>query len=128
MMGRCIRGRGVLNDGTLHPGTGGVHTHMTNSRLTDPEVLEWRFPVLVGGDGTRRRTRFLEAMTLAVLSGHRIIAPPGLAGGDPGAVGRSWVEQQNGARQDLASADKAEVAAGDVFVLETPSGGGYGPA
>ena len=138
------QGAGVLNDGTLHPGAGGVHTHMTNSRLTDPEVLEWRFPVLLeefslrrgsggagaakGGDGTRRRTRFLEPMTLALLGGHRVVPPPGLNGGGPGEVGRGWVERTDGARDTLKSADKTEVGAGDVYVLETPSGGGCGEA
>ncbi|MGB0498907.1 MAG: hydantoinase B/oxoprolinase family protein, partial [Rubricella sp.] len=92
-------GAGVLPDGRGHPGTGGVHTHMTNSRLTDPEVLEWRFPVVLeefslragsggegafpGGDGTRRRIRFLEPMTLAILAGHRTVPPPGLVKGKP---------------------------------------------
>ncbi|MEL6584089.1 MAG: hydantoinase B/oxoprolinase family protein, partial [Pseudomonadota bacterium] len=96
-------GAGRRSDGTGYPGTGGVHTHMTNSRLTDPEVLEWRFPVMLeefslrpgsggegafpGGDGTRRKTRFLEDMTLAVLSNHRIIPPPGLEGGSAGHCG-----------------------------------------
>ena len=137
-------GAGVMNDGTGHPGTGGVHTHMTNSRLTDPEVLEWRFPVVLetfalrrgtggggrfrGGDGTLRRTRFLEPMTLALLSGHRIIPPPGLAGGGAGALGRSVIERADGTWEDLPTAARAEVAPGDVYRLETPSGGGYLPA
>ena len=134
------QGAGILNDGTLHPGTGGVHTHMTNSRLTDPEVLEWRFPVVVdefslrrgsggdgdarGGDGTRRRTRFLEPMTLAVLSGHRVVPPPGLNRGGPGAVGRSTVVRADGREDVLKSADQTEVGPGDTYVLETPTGGG----
>ena len=95
-------GAGVLSDGSGHPGTSGVHSHMTNSRLTDPEVLEWRFPVVLdefriregsggagrfrGGDGVTRRIRFLEPMTVAILSGHRVVPPPGLAGGGPGAL------------------------------------------
>ncbi len=136
------QGAGILNDGTLHPGASGVHTHMTNSRLTDPEVLEWRFPVVLeefslragsggdgaakGGDGTKRRTRFLEDMTLAILTGHRVVPPPGLAGGMPGAVGQSRVERASGGLDVLQSADKTDVHAGDVYVLETPTGGGYG--
>ncbi len=123
-------------------GTDAVHTHMTNSRLTDPEVLEWRFPVRVesfairrgsggtgrhrGGDGVVRRIRFLEPMTAAILSNHRRIAPFGLAGGGPGARGRNWVERANGERVELGPTDRIEMAAGDVFVLETPGGGGYG--
>ena len=95
--------------GPNFPGTDAVHTHMTNSRLTDPEVLEWRFPVHLesfalrtgsggtgrhrGGDGTVRRVRFVEAMTAAILSGRRKNAPFGLAGGNPGAAGRNWVER-----------------------------------
>ncbi|HUN51391.1 MAG TPA: hydantoinase B/oxoprolinase family protein [Candidatus Sulfotelmatobacter sp.] len=125
-------------------GTSAVHTHMTNARLTDPEVLEWRFPVLLesfeirrssggagrhrGGDGARRRIRFLEPMTAALLSSHRSVPPFGLAGGEPGQVGRQWVERRDGARQMLQGRDKTDMGAGDVFVIETPSGGGYGPA
>ncbi|QDL92332.1 5-oxoprolinase [Paroceanicella profunda] len=136
-------GAGVLNDGTGYAGTSGVHTHMTNSRLTDPEVLEWRFPVLLeefslragsggagrfrGGDGTTRRIRFLEPMTVAILSGHRVTPPPGLAGGAPGGLGRTRVVRADGTVEDLASADKRELAPGDVYWLETPGGGGYLP-
>jgi 5-oxoprolinase (ATP-hydrolysing) len=125
-------------------GTSAVHTHMTNARLTDPEVLEWRFPVLLesfeiragsggagrhkGGDGTRRRLRFLEPMTAAILASHRTVPPFGLAGGAPGQVGRQWVERADGTVQTLQGRDKTEMAAGDTFVIETPSGGGYGPA
>jgi len=123
-------------------GTDAVHTHMTNTRLTDPEVLEWRFPALLesfeirhgsggagrwhGGNGIVRRVRFLEAMTAAILSGHRRIPPYGMAGGAPGQVGRNWVERADGGRLALGGADKAELSAGDVFVIETPGGGGYG--
>jgi 5-oxoprolinase (ATP-hydrolysing) len=119
-----------------------VHTHMTNTRLTDPEVLEWRFPVLVeefairrgsggagkwrGGDGAIRRIRFLEPMTAAILSGHRRVPPYGMAGGKPGAVGRNWVRHTSGTVVELGGCDKIEVNAGDVFVIETPGGGGYG--
>ena len=125
-------------------GTDAVHTHMTNSRLTDPEVLEWRFPVLVesfairhgsggagrhrGGDGAVRRIRFREPMTAAILSNHRVVAPFGVAGGGDGAPGRNRVERTDGAVEELTATDKAEMAAGDVFVIETPGGGGYGEA
>jgi 5-oxoprolinase (ATP-hydrolysing) len=123
-------------------GTDAVHTHMTNTRLTDPEVLEWRFPVMLesfgiragsggrgrwrGGDGIVRRVRFLEAMTAAILSGHRRIPPYGMAGGEPGKLGRNWVERADGSILQLGGADKAELGPGDVFVIETPGGGGYG--
>jgi 5-oxoprolinase (ATP-hydrolysing) len=125
-------------------GTDAVQTHMTNSRLTDPEVLEWRFPVLLedfrirrgsggrgrhkGGDGVVRRIRFLEAMTAAILSGHRAIPPYGMAGGEPGALGRNSVERKGGSVLTLKGTDKAEMQPGDVFVIETPGGGGYGPS
>jgi 5-oxoprolinase (ATP-hydrolysing) len=125
-------------------GTDAVHTHMTNSRLTDPEVLEWRFPVLVesfairrgsggagkhrGGDGAVRRIKFREAMTAAILSGHRRVPPYGMAGGGPGAVGRNYVQRADGSRVELAGTGRAEMAAGDVFVIETPGGGGFGDA
>jgi len=124
-------------------GTDVVQTHMTNSRLTDPEVLEWRFPVLLesyeirrgsggagrwrGGDGGTRRIRFLAAMTASILANHRLIAPHGMAGGGPGEAGRNWVERRDGQRIELGPADRAEMAPGDVFVIETPGGGGFGP-
>ncbi len=119
-----------------------VQTHMTNSRLTDPEVLEWRFPVLLesfairrgsggagrwrGGDGAVRRIRFREPMTVSTLSGHRRVPPYGMAGGSPGALGRNWVERADGSVTPLAGADSTEVGVGDVLVVETPGGGGYG--
>ncbi len=125
-------------------GTDTVQAHMTNSRLTDPEVLEWRYPVRIdahqirpgsggggkwhGGNGATRRVRFLETMTAAILAGHRRIPPYGMAGGAPGAVGRNWVERADGSRTELSYADETQVAAGDVFVIETPGGGGYGKA
>ncbi len=137
-------GAGVLSDGRGYPGTSGVHSHMTNSRLTDPEVLEWRFPVVLdefalrrgsggdgrfrGGDGVVRRIRFLEPMTVAILAGHRVVPPPGLAGGGAAAVGRSRIVRADGTVEALASADRAEVGPGDVWWLETPGGGGYGEA
>jgi 5-oxoprolinase (ATP-hydrolysing) len=123
-------------------GADAVQAHMTNSRLTDPEVLEWRFPVRIdghcirpgsggagewrGGNGATRRVRFLEAMTAAILAGHRKIAPYGMAGGAPGDVGRNWVERRDGSRTELGYADETQVDTDDVFVIETPGGGGYG--
>ncbi|HEY0522153.1 MAG TPA: hydantoinase B/oxoprolinase family protein, partial [Stellaceae bacterium] len=125
-------------------GADAIHTHMTNSRLTDPEVLEWRFPVLLerfairrgsggagrhrGGDGTARRLRFREAMTAAILAGHRRVPPYGLAGGEPGAVGRNRVERTDGAVEEFGATHAVEMNPGDVFVVETPGGGGYGKA
>ena len=135
-------GAGYLNDGTGHAGASAVHTHMTNSRLTDPEVLEWRFPVVLerfairrgsggagrwpGGDGTVRRIRFLAPMTLAILSGHRTVPPPGLDGGGPGACGVNRVIRADGRVERLASADRTEMAPGDVWEVATPGGGGCG--
>jgi 5-oxoprolinase (ATP-hydrolysing) len=123
-------------------GTDAVHTHMTNSRLTDPEVLEWRFPVLLesfairpnsggngryrGGNGVIRRLRFLEPMTAGILSGRRLIPPYGLNGGGDATVGRNYVERQDGTVEELGSADVVEMGAGDLFAIETPGGGGYG--
>lgn len=123
-------------------GTDAVHTHMTNSRLTDPEVLEWRFPVLLesfgirsnsggrghhhGGNGVIRRIRFLEEMTAGILSNHRIISPFGLHGGEAGAVGRNYVERSDGSVEELGSKAVVNMNPGDMFVIETPGGGGYG--
>jgi 5-oxoprolinase (ATP-hydrolysing) len=119
-----------------------VQTHMTNSRLTDPEVLEWRFPVRLesfeiragsggrgrwrGGHGAVRRVRFLEPMTAAILSGHRLVRPHGLEGGEAGAPGRNYVLRAGGATSDLGPFGETEMAPGDLFVIETPGGGGYG--
>jgi 5-oxoprolinase (ATP-hydrolysing) len=119
-----------------------VQTHMTNSRLTDPEVLEWRFPVRLeafsvrrgsggagahsGGDGAVRRVRFLEPMTAVMLANHRRVAPFGVDGGAPGAVGRNWIERTDGTREDYGATFQVEMNAGDVFVIETPGGGGFG--
>jgi 5-oxoprolinase (ATP-hydrolysing) len=119
-----------------------VQTHMTNSRLTDPEVLEWRFPVRLeafsirrgsggrglhaGGDGATRRVRFLEPMTAVMLANHRRVAPFGVAGGHAGDVGHNWVERADGTREDYGATCQVEMNAGDVFVIETPGGGGFG--
>ncbi|WP_327217209.1 hydantoinase B/oxoprolinase family protein [Streptomyces cyaneofuscatus] len=125
-------------------GTDAVQTHMTNSRLTDPEILEWRLPVLLesfavregsggagrwhGGGGVERRIRFREPVTVALLSGHRRVPPYGAEGGEPGALGEQYVERAGGAVDRLEGCDTAELAAGDVLVVRTPGGGGYGPA
>jgi 5-oxoprolinase (ATP-hydrolysing) len=128
--------------GPGYNGTSVVQTHMTNSRLTDPEVLEWRFPVLVdsfairrgsggdgrwrGGDGAVRRLRFQEPMTVSTLSQHRRVPPYGMAGGAPGALGRNLVRRADGTVVELAGCDSAEVYPGDIFEIHTPGGGGYG--
>ncbi|HSC08852.1 MAG TPA: hydantoinase B/oxoprolinase family protein, partial [Steroidobacteraceae bacterium] len=124
-------------------GTSAVHTHMTNSRLTDPEVLELRFPVLLrefriragsggagrhrGGDGTVRHLEFREAMTASILANHRRIAPFGLGGGEAGALGANRVIRATGTIEELPATASVEVAPGDAFVIETPGGGGFGP-
>lgn len=124
------------------PGAPAVQTHMTNSRLTDSEVLEWRLPVQLdefalrpgsgggkrhGGDGAVRRIRFREPMTVSTLSQHRRVPPYGMAGGEPGALGANRVEHADGTVTELAGRDSADVGPGDVLVIETPGGGGYGP-
>jgi len=130
--------------GPDHDGTDAVHTHMTNARLTDPEVLEWRFPVILesfairkgsggkgrhrGGDGTVRRMRFLEDMTATILSSHRETDPFGLEGGAAGLRGRNSVERADGQVDKLKGADGTKLHPGDVVVIETPGGGGFGPA
>ncbi|MCI3244494.1 hydantoinase B/oxoprolinase family protein [Streptomyces spinosisporus] len=125
------------------PGAPVVQTHMTNSRLTDPEVLEWRLPVQLdefavrhgsggsgrwpGGDGAVRRIRFHEPMMVSTLSQHRRVRPYGMAGGEPGALGANRVERADGTVTVLGGSDSADVGPGDVLVIETPGGGGYGP-
>jgi 5-oxoprolinase (ATP-hydrolysing) len=133
---------GGTGAGARFDGADAVHSHMTNTRLTDPEVLEWRYPVLLeefsirrgsggrgrhrGGDGVVRRIRFQEPMEVAVLSGRRRVAPHGLHGGEPGAAGRNRLVRANGAVVDLGGTAAARVEPGDVLVIETPGGGGYG--
>jgi N-methylhydantoinase B len=128
--------------GANFDGTDAVQTHMTNSRLTDPEVLETRYPVQVesfclrpdsggkgkhcGGNGVIRRIRFLEPMTANILSNHRFVAPFGLNGGEAGLVGRNWIERQDGTQENLDEPATVEMKPGDVFVIETPGGGGFG--
>lgn len=124
-------------------GTDVVQTNMTNSRLTDPEILEFRFPVRLdsyairagsggagrwhGGSGAVRRMRFLEPMTAAILSNNRVVAPFGMAGGAAGALGKNSVERADGAVEALGHIGKVAMGEGDVFVIETPGGGGFGP-
>lgn len=123
-------------------GTSAVHTHMTNARLTDPEVLEWRFPVRLedfhirrgsggpgrhkGGDGTWRKIRFLEPMTAALLSSHRVVPSFGLEGGSDGEKGRNWHEQADGTLTEIPGRVNVELAANDAIIISTPSGGGFG--
>jgi 5-oxoprolinase (ATP-hydrolysing) len=123
-------------------GTDAVHTHATNSLLTDPEVLEWRFPVLLdrfairrgsggrgrhqGGNGVVRQIRFREAMTAAILSNRRRVPPFGLQGGEPGQPGKNWVRRVSGAVEHLTATAVVEMQKEDVFVIETPGGGGFG--
>ena len=123
-------------------GCSAVHTHMTNSRLTDPEVLEWRYPVVLetfhvregsggegghrGGDGVVRRMRFDEAMEINVLSGHRSVPPYGAAGGEPGDVGHNRKIAADGTVTEFTASAQTTVEPGDCFEIETPGGGGYG--
>jgi 5-oxoprolinase (ATP-hydrolysing) len=125
-----------------NPGTDAVHSHMTNSRLTDPEVLEWRFPVILnsfeirrnsggvgrnpGGDGVVRKVKFLESMTANIISGHRKVPPYGLFGGGTGKTGSNYVEHPDGTVTPLSGTDQIELREGDVMVIKTPGGGGYG--
>ncbi len=133
---------GVLGDGTGFSGAEGVHTHMTNSRLTDPEILEYRFPVLLedfhvrkgsggkgkwsAGDGTERTIRFLEEMDCAILASHRRVPPHGLAGGGPGALGMTRVRRADGRTETLEGCDQTVLKPGDAVIVTTPTGGGYG--
>ncbi len=123
-------------------GCSAVHTHMTNSRLTDPEVLEWRFPVRLesfsirknsggkglknGGDGVDRRMRFLESMTVNIITGHRVVPPYGMSGGGSGVVGKNYVIHSDNSITELKTKGQIEVTKGDLFVLKTPGGGGFG--
>ena len=129
--------------GPDHPGTSAVQTHMTNSRLTDPEILETRLPVRVdgfairhgsggagqnrGGDGVERRISFLAPMRANMLANRRAVAPRGIAGGCDAEPGRNWVERADGSREELGATGWADMQPGDRFVVLTPGGGGYGP-
>ncbi|WP_137178399.1 hydantoinase B/oxoprolinase family protein [Roseomonas sp. AR75] len=123
-------------------GTSAVQTHMTNTRMTDPEVLELRYPVRLeefairrgsggaghwpGGDGSRRRIRFLRPMEAVIVASRRTVPPHGLQGGQPGAPGRQWVERGDGRIHPMKGQDRAALEAGDLLALETPGGGGWG--
>jgi 5-oxoprolinase (ATP-hydrolysing) len=133
---------GVFNDGTGFDGADAVHTHMTNSRLTDPEILEFRFPVLLedfrireasggkgrwsAGDGTERIIRFLEEMDCAILSSHRKIRPHGLKDGADGELGTTKVRRLDGTIETLKGCDQTVLKAGEAVIVTTPTGGGYG--
>ncbi len=123
-------------------GASAIQSHMTNSRLTDPEVLEWRYPVLLkefkirknsggrghynGGDGVERWLQFLQDMQAAIISNHRTISPPGLKGGEDAARGENWLQKANGSILKLKSSEQVSVQKGDIFIIKTPGGGGYG--
>ena len=130
--------------GPDHDGTSAVHTHMTNTRLTDPEILEWRYPVVLesftvrrgsggdgrhpGGDGTLRTIRFLEKMDCSLLTGHRRVPPFGLDGGASGECGENAVRRKGGEVEKLEGCDQTVIDAGEAIIIKTPSGGGYGKA
>ncbi|MBM4202373.1 MAG: hydantoinase B/oxoprolinase family protein, partial [Gammaproteobacteria bacterium] len=133
---------GGAGAGPNFDGCDAVHTHMTNSRITDPEILESRFPVRLdafsirhgsggagrhrGGDGVTRRIRFLRAMDLAILSSHRRHPPFGLAGGQPAALGRNALQHLDGTVEELPGSAACRAREGDTLIIETPGGGGFG--
>ena len=135
-------GAGIDFSGNFYEGTSAVHSHMTNSRLTDPETLEFRFPVILeefsirsgsggigqyhGGDGVIRKISLLKPMIISVLSGHRTVAPPGLLGGGSGKVGSTSLLRNNGSVEILKYADQVEGQKGDILVVKTPGGGALG--
>jgi 5-oxoprolinase (ATP-hydrolysing) len=125
-------------------GTDAVHTHMTNTRLTDPEILEFRYPVVLedfhirvgsggkgkwhAGGGIRRTIRFLEPMNCTLLTGHRVVPPFGLAGGEAGQVGENSVRRKDGSIDKLKGCDSTDIDAGEAIIIQTPTAGGYGKA
>ena len=133
---------GGAGAGLNFDGASAVHTHMTNTRLTDPEILEWRYPVVLeefsirkfsggngrsrGGDGVIRRLRFEEKMIAAILSGSRKYAPFGLSGGEKALTGRTTVVRKSKEIKVLNSTDQLEMQPGDTIIIETPGGGGFG--
>jgi 5-oxoprolinase (ATP-hydrolysing) len=135
---------GVDAQGNGFNGVAAVHTHMTNTRMTDPEILEQRYPVMLkefvidrdsggkgkwhAGDGITRTITFLEDMQCSILSGHRISPPYGLRGGEAGRIGRNWLTKANGDQQELAGCDFTTVADGDSISIQSPTGGGFGKA
>jgi 5-oxoprolinase (ATP-hydrolysing) len=134
-------GCGGSEAGPGFTGTSAIHTQMTNTRITDPEVLEMRYPVYLeafavrrgsgrrgkcrGSDGAVRMIRVVESTTVTLVSSRRSIGPLGLEGVECGLPGRHWVERANGKREDIAGIAQVELAAGDAIVIETPGGGGY---
>ncbi|GMN03024.1 hydantoinase B/oxoprolinase family protein [Erythrobacter sp. MTPC3] len=124
-------------------GAAAVHTHMTNTRMTDPEILEQRYPVMLdqfcidrgsggkgqwnAGDGITRRIRFLEEMHCSILSDHRRVAPAGTAGGEAGRLGRNLIERRDGSCEDIGGCAEASVQSGDSIIIQSPTGGGFGP-
>jgi 5-oxoprolinase (ATP-hydrolysing) len=135
---------GISPTGEGFNGVAAVHTHMTNTRMTDPEILEQRYPVILkefridrdtggkgkynAGDGITRTITFLEDMQCSILSGHRITPPFGLKGGEAGRLGRNWLTKPNGEQQDLAGCEHTAIAAGDSISIQSPTGGGFGKA
>ena len=135
---------GRMNDGRGFDGTSGVHVHMTNSRLTDPEILELRFPVMLedfhiregsggtgtwnAGDGTRRTIRFLKDMECAILSSHRGAPPRGVDGGGDGEAGMTQIRRKDGTVETLKGCDQTQVQAGEAVIVTTPTAGGFGKA
>jgi 5-oxoprolinase (ATP-hydrolysing) len=135
---------GVMPSGEGFNGVAAVHTHMTNTRMTDPEILEQRYPVILkefridrdsggkgkynAGDGITRTITFLEDMQCSILSGHRITPPFGLNGGEAGRIGRNWLTKPNGEQQYLAGCEHTTVNAGDSISIQSPTGGGFGKA
>ena len=133
---------GGTGAGPNHPGTSAVHSHMTNTKMTDPEVLEWRFPVRVdsfsilhgtggkgkfeGGDGIVREVTFLESMKMTLLTSHRHTDPYGLEGGEAGARGHNFIRRADGTLEELPGNAESDMEPGDTFVMETPGGGAYG--
>ena len=128
--------------GPGYDGTPAVHSHMTNTRLTDPEILEFRYPVVLedfhirrdagghgkwsGGGGIKRVVRFLEDMDVSLLTGHRRVPPFGLEGGEAGEVGHNWCRRKDGTLEELKACDQTKVSAGDAIIIQSPTGGGYG--
>jgi len=133
---------GGTGAGPNHPGTSAVHSHMTNTKMTDPEVLEWRFPVRVdsfsirhgtggkgkfkGGDGIVREVTFLESMKMTLLTSHRHTDPYGLEGGGAGARGHNFIRRADGTIEELPGNAESDMKPGDTFIMETPGGGAYG--
>ncbi|MEN0001915.1 MAG: hydantoinase B/oxoprolinase family protein, partial [Pseudomonadota bacterium] len=133
---------GVMNDGRGFAGASGVHTHMTNTRMTDPEILEMRYPIVVetfairersggqgafkGGDGTVRRLRFTEDMDCAMIGSHRVVPPKGLNGGGDGQVGKTEVRRLDGTVELLEPCDQTHLKAGEAVIVTTPTPGGFG--